>query len=82
MSPRISILPLIEPIKAARSATVVGGTTSAMGLPWRVTRRGFFGLVDLLEQRKAPGFEFGDRHFFHMQTSLVKIIDGGQINSQ
>jgi hypothetical protein len=31
MSPRISILPLIEPIKAARSATVVGGTTSAMG---------------------------------------------------
>src|SRR5260370_39150682 len=45
MSPRISILPFIEPIQAERSSTGDGGTTSATGLPWRVIRRGFLVLL-------------------------------------
>src|ERR1700694_1215826 len=42
MSPRISNVPFIDPIQAARSSTAVGGTTSATGLPKRVIRIGFF----------------------------------------
>src|SRR6266404_6953877 len=42
MSPRISNVPFIDPIQALRSSTVVGGTTSATGLPNRVIRIGFF----------------------------------------
>src|SRR5277367_6430811 len=41
MSPRISNVPFIDPIQAARSSTAVGGTTSATGLPNRVMRIGF-----------------------------------------
>src|SRR5437868_8286758 len=42
MSPRISNVPFIDAIQALRSSTVVGGTTSATGLPNRVIRIGFF----------------------------------------
>src|SRR5277367_3080626 len=42
MSPRISNVPFIDPIQAARSSTAVGGMTSATGLPTRVIRTGFY----------------------------------------
>jgi hypothetical protein len=42
MSPRISNVPFIDPIQAARFSTAVGGMTSATGLPNRVIRIRFF----------------------------------------
>jgi hypothetical protein len=42
MSPRISNVPFIDPIQAARFSVAVGGITSATGLPNRVMRTGFF----------------------------------------
>src|SRR6266446_6777494 len=42
MSPRISNVPFIDPIQAARSSVPVGAITSATGLPKRVIRIGFF----------------------------------------
>lgn len=40
MSPRILILPFIEPIHSARLIGCLGGTISATGFPCRVSRSG------------------------------------------
>ena len=55
----------MEPIKAARSTSGAAGTTSATGFPWRVIRMGDLVFLDLFEDGKAFGFEFGDGDLLH-----------------
>src|SRR5690348_1140849 len=54
MSPRILIESRIEPMIVAGSTDTFGGTTSTMGLPWRVTRIGSF----VLETRSMTAVHF------------------------
>jgi len=53
-----------------------------MGLPWRVIRRGFFGLRTCSNRAKHLALNSENGDFFHGGINLVKIIDHGQINSQ
>src|SRR5260370_33694591 len=81
LSRRISTVPFNEPIHLLLSTAGVGGTTSATGLPWRVTRMGSRVLRTC--SRSARLFALNSE----METSIMPspfdhIIDHGQNDGQ
>src|ERR1700758_645665 len=66
MSPVIFRVPVIEPIQALSSASGDAGTTSASGIPRRVTRNGIFVLFTSSNK---------DRHFSLNSEIAISCID-------
>src|SRR5882724_11692831 len=81
MSPRISTVPFNEPIHLLLSTAGPGGTTSATGLPWRVTRMGSRVLRTCSSRARhlALNSEIGTSI---MVPPFDHIIDHGQNNGQ